>query len=300
MIPAYLSYCLCGKIYNEYTDATTTGLCNALNYEFDKKIINKLSLKKALFNTLLMPGEYLGNLTKEIKEYVGYDCKVVFCPSHDTASAVAACPIDENDIFISSGTWSLIGCEILNPILTEEARKCNFTNEGGIEHRFRFLKNYTGMWMLQNIRHALDGKYSYDEMMEEAKKSSKYFYIDVNAPELTAPDNMIEAIKKKLNMPDLTLGEVINSVYHSLAKSYKDAVLEIEAVTGKCFNSIRIVGGGSKDSYLNRLTEEYTGKKVIAGPSEATAIGNVLSQILADNKELTLNDVRDIIGGYNE
>ena len=144
-----------------------------------------------------------------------------------------------------------------------------------------------GMWLFQNIRKNLNKSLSYDEMMKEAINSGKYYYIDVNAPEFIAPENMIEAIKTHLNKPDMTLGEVINSVYHSLAKSYKDAVCEVEKTAGIKANAIRIVGGGSKDKYLNRLTMEYTGKKVTAGPVEATALGNLASQIMADNKEYT-------------
>ena len=295
MIPAYLSYCLCGVMANEYTNATTTGFVNALSCEFDEDIIKKLGLKESLFKKLMLPGDCLGDLTPVNESYIGYNCKVLFCPSHDTASAVAACPLDEEDIYISSGTWSLIGCEIKNPVLTKEAKEFNFTNEGGIEHRFRFLKNYMGMWLFQNIRKNLNKSLSYDEMMKEAMNSEKYYYIDVNAPEFVAPENMIEAIKTHLEKPDMTLGEVINSVYHSLAKSYNDAVCEVEKTAGIKANAIRIVGGGSRDKYLNCLTAQYTGKKVTSGPVEATALGNLASQIIADNKDYSLADLRKII-----
>lgn len=295
MMPAYLSYCLTGKVCNEYTNATTTGFVNATECEFDRQIISKLGFKGSIFEKLMLPGDYIGNLTDEVQAELGYDTRVVFCPSHDTASAVAACPLDDGDIYISSGTWSLIGCEIMKPVLTEDARRFNFTNEGGINHRFRFLKNYMGMWLFQNIRKNIDKSLSYDEMMRLAIEADNYYYIDVNADEFVAPDNMIEAIKNHLGKPDITLGEVIKSVYHSLAKSYKDAIDEVEKISGTKANTIRIVGGGSKDNYLNRLTAEYTGKKVTSGPVEATAIGNLASQILADDKELTLTDVRNII-----
>ncbi|MBQ9914745.1 MAG: rhamnulokinase, partial [Clostridia bacterium] len=147
MMPAYLSFCLCGTIQNEYTNATTTGLVRAETYEYDEEILHRLGLRQDLFQPLMNPGQVLGELTEKVQQEIGYNCKVLFCPSHDTASAVAACPLEENDIFISSGTWSLIGCELLKPILSMEARTCNFTNEGGIGHRFRFLKNYMGMWL---------------------------------------------------------------------------------------------------------------------------------------------------------
>lgn len=295
MIPAYLSYCLTGVIKNEYTNATTSGLVNAKSYARDTKITETLGIKPEIFGELLMPGDIIGEFTEEMQAFAGFNAKVLFCPSHDTACAVAACPLGEQDIYISSGTWSLIGTEIMTPILTEEARQANFTNEGGIEHRFRFLKNYMGMWIFQNIRRNLNKSMTYDEMMQEAMNSGAFEYIDVNAKEFVAPENMIEAIKNYLNRPDMPLGEVINSVYHSLAKAYDDAVKEVEKIAGIKANAIRIVGGGSKDSYLNRLTAEYTGKKVYAGPVEATAIGNLLAQLLASDTAYTLADLRTLV-----
>ena len=295
MMPADLSYCLTGEVCNEYTNATTTGFVNANTREFDDEIISKLEFNKTVFDKLKLPGDYIGDFTDDVQKEIGFNTKVVFCPSHDTASAVAACPLNDGDIYISSGTWSLIGCEVLNPVLTKEAKEYNFANEGGINYRFRFLKNYMGMWLFQNIRKNLNKSLTYDEMMNLAINADNYYYINVNAPEFVAPENMIEAIKKHLDMPDLSLGEILNSVYHSLAKSYNDAICEVEKISGTKSNAIRIVGGGSKDSYLNYLTAKYTGKKVTAGPVEATALGNLASQILAENKDLSLADVRNII-----
>ena len=152
-----------------------------------------------------------------------------------------------------------------------------------------------GMWLLQNIRRNLQGRLTYDQMMKLAQESKRFFYLDVNDRHFTAPENMLDAIKAYLKMPDLTLGEIINSVYHSLAKSYKEAVSEVEAIAGIQARTIRIVGGGSQDEYLNRLTAEYTGKKVTAGPVEATALGNIISQVLRNEKNYTLADMRNII-----
>ncbi len=212
MIPAYLSYCLTGVIKNEYTNMTTTGFMNAKEYEPDTLILNKLGIKDDIFGDILMPGDLIGDFTDEMQNYCGFNSKVMFCPSHDTASAVAACPLKENGAYISSGTWSLIGIEIMNPVLSKESEIANFTNEGGIEYRFRFLKNYMGMWLFQNIRRNLNKTLTYDEMMNEAKNSGKYYYIDVNAQDFVAPENMIDAIENYLNKPDMTLGEVINTV----------------------------------------------------------------------------------------
>ena len=292
MMPEYLSFKLTGVCKNEYTNATTTGLVNAKTKTWDNDILSALDLPSELFGALNTPSSLVGDLSADIQKAVGFNCAVLFAPSHDTASAVCACPMRDNDLYISSGTWSLIGTEITEPILNDSARKLNFTNEGGIDYRFRFLKNYMGMWLFQNIRRNLNKSMTYDEMMELAKSSNSYKYFDVNDSTLVAPKNMIEAIGKLIGSDDL--GLILNSAYHSLAKSYSEAVTEIEAVTGKRFNAIHIVGGGCQDEYLNALTRDYTGKSVTAGPIEATATGNIVSQIMHD-KKISLAAARDLI-----
>lgn len=292
MIPDYLSFKLTGVIKNEYTNATTTNLVNAKAKTWDTEILDKLGIKN-IFCDLSMPKTVIGNFTDEIKKQVGFDSTVIYCPSHDTASAVAACPIGDNSVYISSGTWSLIGTENKEPVLTEDALSANFTNEGGINYRFRFLKNYMGMWIFQNIRRNINKSLTYDEMMELAMAQEGYAYFDVNDSSIVAPSNMVEAIGNLIGSNDL--GFVINSAYHSLAQSYADAVNEIEAISGKTIDTINIVGGGSKDSYLNRLTKEYTGKRVFAGPVEATATGNIICQLMYADKGLTLAKARELV-----
>lgn len=294
MIPAYLSYKLTGVIKNEYTNATTTGMVNADTKQWDYEIIDKLSLPKHLFGTLDTPCTVIGNFTKEMQDYAGFDSTVIFAPSHDTASAVCACPIDDNSVYISSGTWSLIGVESLNPIVNEKSMAANFANEGGIDYRFRFLKNYMGMWLFQNVKKNLNNEFSYDDMMRLAMQSKRFEMIDTNAPDFLAPENMINAIRSYLKNESIPIEVVINSVYHSLAQSYKNAIDEIEKLAGKTIDNIFIVGGGSKDTYLNKLTAQYTGKKVVTGLSEATATGNLLSQIMYD-KKISLAQARDIV-----
>ena len=294
MIPAYLSYKLTGIIKNEYTNATTTGMVNADTKQWDYEIIDKLSLPKHLFGTLDTPCTVIGNFTKEMQDYAGFDSTVIFAPSHDTASAVCACPIDDNSVYISSGTWSLIGVESLNPIVNEKSMAANFANEGGIDYRFRFLKNYMGMWLFQNVKKNLNNKFSYDDMMRLAMQSKRFEMIDTNAPDFLAPENMINAIRSYLKNESIPIEVVINSVYHSLAQSYKNAIDEIEKLAGKTIDNVFIVGGGSKDTYLNKLTAQYTGKKVVTGLSEATATGNLLSQIMYD-KKISLAQARDIV-----
>ncbi len=295
MMPEYLSYRLTGVMKNEYTNATTTGLVNAEGKIIDKDICAKLGINADIFGELNLPSTYIGNFTEEIKEKVGFDAKVIFCPSHDTASAVAACPVDENSVFISSGTWSLVGTENLYPVTTPAAMEANFSNEGGINYRFRFLKNIMGMWLFQNIRKNLDKKYSYDEMMQMAMESSYDKLIDPTDDCFLAPDNMVEAIRAYLGEPELPIGDVLKSVYISLATSYKNTVEEIEQVAGKKVDRVAIVGGGSKDTYLNKLTKEYTGRRVTVGPTEGTAIGNLIAQLMYTNKDIDLIKARQIV-----
>lgn len=295
MMPAYLSFKLTGVIKQEYTNATTGSLINARTNGWDMDIINALGLPQKLFGEISLPSSLIGSFTEEVKDYVGFDSTVIFAPSHDTASAVAACPMSGNDLYISSGTWSLIGTEILTPVITDETQTANFTNEGGIDYRFRFLKNYMGMWLLQNIRKNLNKSLTYDEMMFKAEACNEFDYLDVNHESLVAPENMIEAVKAYFNKPDMTLEEVLASVYHSLARSYKFAAEEIERLTNKTINTIHIVGGGCQDKYLNRLTAQYTGKPVTAGPVEATAVGNLISQLIFDGACSDLSEARELV-----
>lgn len=295
MMPEYLSYKLTGVMANEYTNASTTALINAKEHTWDEEILKRMGIDKKIFDTPKAPPAYLGKLSDKIRSEVGFDADVIFCPSHDTASAVAACPLYDDSMYISSGTWSLVGVELPEPVTTAAAFESNFTNEGGIEYRIRFLKNIMGMWLFQNIRRDLDKKYTYDEMMYMAQESDFKETIDTNAPELVAPDNMIEAIRTMLGKPDLPVADVISCVYHSLATSYTNVMNEIERVTGKKIASVLIVGGGSVDTYLNRLTAQYSGRKVFTGLKEATATGNIMAQYMYANPGTTLNDCRDII-----
>ena len=199
MMPEYLSFKLTGEMRNEYTEATTSNLVNAESRQWDGYILERLGLPKDIFLPLSVPGTVVGSFTKEVKNEVGFDSKVILCPSHDTASAVAACPVSTESVYISSGTWSLIGTENTEPVLTEKAQKANFANEGGIEYRFRFLKNIMGMWLFQNIRRNINKELTYDEMMNLAKESLYTEKIDPNATDFVAPDNMINAIKNYLS-----------------------------------------------------------------------------------------------------
>lgn len=294
MIPEYLSYKLTGVMKNEYTNASTTSMLNAEGKCWDKEIIDSLGLDADIFRPLSLPGDEVGRFTDEIRARVGFDSTVLLAPSHDTASAVAACPINDSSVYISSGTWSLMGTENTFPVLSDEAREANFTNEGGVEYRFRFLKNIMGMWLFQNVRRNLNKKYTYDEMMDMAKRSSFDGIIDVNDESLVCPENMIAAVNKLAGNEDLPLEDTLACIYNSLASMYARTVDEIEKITEKSVDNIFIVGGGSRDSYLNSLTARYTGKRVVIGLGEATATGNLISQIMRD-KNISLDEARKIV-----
>jgi len=290
MMPDYIAFRLTGVIKNEYTIASTTGLVNAETKTWDEEILGRLGINTDIFSEISLPCTKVGEL-----EGFGFKSEVVLAPSHDTASAVAACPIGDNGVYISSGTWSLIGAENTFPVLSDEAMLSNLTNEGGIDYRYRLLKNIMGMWLFQNIRSNLNKKYSYDEMMRLAMECPDYGTIDTNAPDFISPDNMINAIRNYLKDENADVGFVLNTVYHSLAKAYNDVVLEIEKISGKTVETINIVGGGSKDIYLDKLTAQYTRKRVLAGPVEATATGNIISQMMYCDKSLTLENAREIV-----
>ncbi len=279
MMPEYLSYKLTGKMKSEYTISSTTSLLNAKTREWDMELIEKLGIKKSIFNKIYAPGSVVGNFSDEVKEYVGYNATVIFAPAHDTASAVAACTLKGHGMYISSGTWSLVGVQNEEAVTSKEALEANFANEGGVNNTYRFLKNIMGMWLFQSIRKDLDKKYTYDEMMNMAMESKYEKHFSPNDQRLVSPDNMIEAVRDCLGEKDLPIGDVINSVYHSLAASYNEVVKEIEKIAGCTIDCINIVGGGSKDTYLNSLTAKYTGKEIITGPVEATAMGNLKTQL---------------------
>lgn len=295
MIPEYLAFKLTGVMKNEYTNATTTGLVNAQERTWDKEILEKLGIPERIFNPLTPPASLLGELKEEIADKVGFNASFIMCPTHDTASAVAACPIFDGGMYISSGTWSLAGVENSSPVLSEEARMSNFTNEGGAEYKYRFLKNIMGMWIFQNIRRECGKRYSYDEMMHMAEESNFEETIDVNSPSLTAPDSMTDAIRALLGKPQLPLKDVLSCAYRSLALSYKNTADEIEKLTGRKISSIQIIGGGGTDKYLNRLTASVTGRKVYTGLKEATATGNIMSQYIYDTPGASLENCRKII-----
>ena len=278
MIPEYLMYRLTGIKIKEFTDATTTGLINHETLEFDEYIIDKLNLPKVLFKKLSQPKTIVGSLKNDIANVVGGNCKVVLCATHDTGSAVEGILMDDNDPYISSGTWSLLGVKTDKPITNLNSMKANYSNEGGVNYN-RYQKNIIGLWLVQELRKEFFAGKDWNEIVELAKASTFDGLIDINDESFLAPKDMKQAILDYLHLDNLEVGDYFRCAYRSLAKAYKDAIKELEKNTGKQYKKIYIVGGGAKNKFLNDLTEKFTGKKVIALPIEATALGNLKIQM---------------------
>lgn len=272
MMPEYFMYRLTGVKTHEYTNATTGGLVNAVTKQYDCEIINALGLPQRLFGTLSSPGAPVG-------EYKGI--KVVLCATHDTASAVEGMPLNEDSLFLSSGTWSLLGAKIASPRTDEKSRECNFTNEGGVGY-IRYLKNIMGLWIIQNLQKQTG--MSFEEMASAARTSRYEKTFDVDAPQFLSSADMRKTVAETLGESGLSDIDIINSVYRSLAQSYARTVAQLEALLGEKRPELVIAGGGAKNGYLNELTREFTGKKVTAHPIEATAIGNLKIQMEADDE----------------
>ena len=296
MMPDLLNYKLTGVKEQEYTNATTGQLVNIETGEWDLELIEKLGYPTKMFKKLSQPGTVVGKLSAEIEAKVGYNLTVVHAPSHDTASAFLASPaVSDNAIYLSSGTWSLMGIESKVAHASKAAADFNITNEGGYNHTYRVLKNIMGLWIIQSIKKEL-GKYSFAELCDMARAVGDTKYrIDVNDQVFLAPDSMIAAIKNYCNAPDMPIDELLCCVYHSLAISYSKLIGEMSDMTGVTYDSINIFGGGCQDNYLNELTAKYCNMTVLAGPIEATSIGNIVSLLIADGVFATVEEARESI-----
>ena len=301
MLPAYFHFRLTGKMANEYTSVSTTGLLNAQNKSWDMELIQRLGLPTKLFSVpIKQPSTRLGNLCHAVQNLVGFDCTVILPASHDTASAYMAIPARKNSVYLSSGTWSLLGVETLQPILSEESRCANFTNEGGYDGKYRYLKNIMGTWMLQSIRRELSPCPEYEEIMEMAKKEADFpSIVDLDDPHFMAPKSMLHAITEvciKSGQPaPQNPGQALQCVYRSMARCYAHEIEQLQMVTKRRFEALHITGGGSQDAYLNTLTAIETGIPVYAGPIEGTALGNLIAQWIASGELQNLQQARDLI-----
>ena len=278
MMPEYLMWKLCGVKAREYTNATTMGMVNAESGEFDGEIIDTLGYPSHLFPQLSQPGTVLGNLRPEIAEAVGGNCKVVLCATHDTGSAVEGIPMEGNHPYISSGTWSLLGVKTPKPITDSGSEAANYSNEGGVGYN-RYQKNIMGMWLVNELQREICPNLKFPEIVKLAEESTCNILVDANAPKFLSPKSMKAAFDAATNNALETIGDYFRCAYRSLAISYKQAIDELEANTGCTYEKLYIVGGGAKNAFLNRLTEEATGKQVIALPIEATALGNLKIQM---------------------
>ena len=252
MVPEYLMWTLTGVKAREYTNATTEGLISAATGKFDREITDRLGLPRCLFPHLTMPGAVIGT-------YKGI--KAMLCATHDTGSAVEGIPMDGSEPYISSGTWSLLGVKTPRPITDEGSMAANYSNEGGVGYN-RYQKNIMGMWLVNRLRAELCPDTDFGKIVDMA-----------------CPESMVRAFDNATGGALRTAGDYFNCAMRSLALGYKKALEELEANTGRKYSKLYIVGGGAKNGYLNALTEEATGKTVVALPIEATAIGNLKIQM---------------------
>lgn len=306
LIPDYFHYLLTGKKAAEYTNATTTQLVSPVTKDWDWELIDRLGYPKKLFQKIQKPGTLLGRVTEEIQKEIGFDCEVILPATHDTGSAVLAVPSrEERTMYISSGTWSLMGVERKEADCSKESEKRNFTNEGGYDYRFRYLKNIMGLWMIQCLKKELKEErgmdYSFAQLCDMAEKTTIDSMVDCNSQEFLSPKSMIDAVKgtclKSGQRVPETPGELARVIYRSLAECYHKTAKELESSMGISYEKLYVVGGGSHAEYLNKLTARSTGKAVLAGPGEATAIGNLMVQMLKKNQWKDLKEARKCV--YN-
>lgn len=272
MIPEYLMYRLTGVKKHEFTEASTTGLINHSTLQYDEYIIEKLGLPKHLFNKLNQP-----------KEIVGYyqDIKVVLCATHDTASAVEGIPMKDNQLYISSGTWSLLGVKTDKPITDINSMNANYSNEGGVNYN-RYQKNIMGLWIVNELRRCMCPELSFEEITRLASQSKYEEAVDVNNQDFLSPKNMKDCFDSHLINKPNNMADYFKCAYKSLALCYKNAIEQLESNTNKTYKDLYIVGGGAKNQLLNNLTKKYTSKNIIALPIEATSIGNLKIQMEVD------------------
>lgn len=300
MIPDYFNYLLTGKKANEYTNATSTQLVNAFTKKWDHDLLDILGINKEMFHEIKTPKTVLGTLKEELVSEFGFDLQVILPATHDTGSAVIAVPEENETIYISSGTWSLIGVENYFPICVTKALDYNFTNEGGIDYQYRFLKNIMGLWMIQEVRRNYNNEFSFAELVDLAREAKDFkAVVNVNDDRFLKPDNMVQEIMNYCVVTGQpipsTPGEVAKCVYDSLAVSYQDAVHEIEEIFEKRFEKINVIGGGCQNEMLNQLIADVTKKEVYAGPVEATAIGNIVAQLMALDEIQDIKEARTIV-----
>ena len=304
-MPDALAYMLTGEKVCEYTIASTSQILDPRTKEFDKELLEAAGVDASILRKPVFPGTIVGPLTDALAQETRIGkVNVVSVAGHDTASAVAAVPaLDENFAYLSSGTWSLMGIESKEPVITPESFQLNYTNEGGVEGTTRFLKNICGMWILEQCRKEWDlsGKnYTYPEIVEMAMSAQPFqSYIQPDDPSFANPPSMLEAIDAFCERTGQAKPEndaqVIRLIFESLALRYRQVLEDLDRFATHPIERLHIIGGGSKNRLLNQFTANAIGRKVIAGPSEATAIGNVMLQAMAAGVVSSLQEMRAII-----
>ncbi|MGQ4873097.1 MAG: rhamnulokinase [Promethearchaeia archaeon] len=311
MLPDFFNFLLSGVKLSEISDASTSQLFNPRNFNWDFELIEKLGLNPSWFQKIFQGGKIIGKIKKDIAYEVGLNenTKIIAPLTHDTASAFAAVPVNNAEYemgeygIISSGTWSLIGVELKKPIINDKALKYNFTNEIGFNNSIRFLKNVAGLWLIQECKRIWDenGKYlTWDDILREAIKAQQFkFMINPDDKVFLNPPNMIEAIKnycKRTNQPQPnSIGEISRTIFESLSLRYRQIKENLEEIINNKIKIFHIIGGGSRNELLNQFTANALGIPIRAGPSEATAIGNILVQALALGIIKDINEMREII-----
>ncbi len=301
MVPEYLAYKLTGVKMHEWTNCSTTALCDAKTRTWSETVIKAAGLPMHWFSQpIAQPGALIGSLLPDIADAAGGQLDVLLTATHDTGSAYLAVPArDDQAAFLSSGTWSLLGTELDAACPTDASRIAGFTNEGGFGGTTRYLKNIMGLWMLQCIRRETGNQYSFAEMADLAARSDYSHCVDATDNRFLAPASMMDEVKAALResgAPEpTTLGDLLRAVNLSLAVCYRDAIQQMSEITGKAFTSVNIVGGGSQNATLNRMTAEMTGLPVFAGPAEGTAIGNLIVQLIAKGEFASLHDARQSV-----
>lgn len=300
MIPDYLTYLLTGNTVNEYTNASSTQLVDVRSKAWDTSLLEKLEFPKEMFLPISKPGTRVGPIRDTLEQHLGLSFDIILASSHDTASAVMSVPTNEKTIYLSSGTWSLMGVETTKPKLDTQALRYNFTNEGGYNDRYRLLKNIMGLWMIQETKRLYHDQYSFSDFVTLANENQQIrSIVNVNDVRFLSPENMIDEIKAYCKETDqqvpTTVGEVAWVIFNSLVNSYRKTTEEIEKIMDTTYESIHIIGGGGQNHLLNQELANQTGKTVYVGPTEATAIGNIAAQMIATGECKNLASARKLI-----
>ncbi len=299
-MPNYIYYALTGKAFNEITISSTSQLINTKTALFDTDIINELGIDLNIFAPIIQPGNILGPVNHP--DIAGNSIEAVSVCSHDTASAIASIPSQEKDfLYINTGTWCMVGTESTQPLLSDEAFNLGITNERGINNTFRVLKNIVGLWLIQGIKKALPGEPGYTELEKITSETlSPENIINPDNPVFYNPDNMMEAFDdyfKQTGQPPLSeTGEYLRCAYNSLGLIFKYYIEKLEALTGKTFTTIHMIGGGSQSAHLCQSAADFTLKKVVAGPVECATIGSIMVQGMAMNIISDLKTGREMVG----